>query len=54
METKEYTAAEQAETISKLISILHTFTPQQLADFASAAQDLIAQQRDLGSVSKEK
>ena len=37
MQTKKYTAAEQAENISKLIAILHTFTPDQLADFASAA-----------------
>lgn len=44
MQAKKYTAAEQAENISKLIAILHTFTPDQLADFASAAQDLIAKQ----------
>lgn len=44
METKEYTAAEHAENISKLIAILHTFTPDQLEDFASAAQQLIAKQ----------
>ena len=35
MQTKKYTATEQAENISKLIAILHTFTPDQLADFAS-------------------
>lgn len=44
MQTKKYTAEEQAENISRLIAILYTFTPDQLADFASAAQELIAKQ----------
>lgn len=52
MQTKKYTAAEQAENISKLIAILHTFTPDQMTDFVTGAQDLIERLQAEDSLAK--
>ena len=54
MQTKKYTAAEQAENISKLIAILYTFTPDQMTDFVTGAQDLIERLQAEGSLGKAK
>ena len=54
MQTKKYTAAEQAENISKLIAILHTFTPDQMTDCVTGAQDLIERLQAEDSFGKEK
>ena len=54
MQTKKYTAAEQAENISKLIAILYTVTPDQMTDFVTGAQDLIERLQAEDSFGKEK